>query len=170
MPGTSHSGGRNKKSKAAHIAAGTFQPSRHNGVALNAPEGVPPKPESLTGMASDEWDRMVERLMATSTLAPSDGPCMLHYCELAALAKRLQSELDELPSLQYPKLVAGGASCEPACHPLVSQLVRVRSALRLYLTELGLTPSSRDRVSPTKGLTEDDLAKAEERRRFFGPR
>ena len=126
MPGTSHSGGRNKKSKAAHIAAGTFQPSRHNGVALNAPEGVPPKPESLTGMASDEWDRMVERLMATSTLAPSDGPCMLHYCELAALATRLPSELDELPSLQYPKLVAGGASCEQRITANRSSLDRCR--------------------------------------------
>ena len=170
MTATSSSGGRNRKSKAAHIAAGTFQPSRQNDMALTAPEGVPPKPESLTGLASDEWDLMVERLTATRTLTASDGPCILNYSQLAALGTRLQSELDELPSVQYPKLVAGGASYEPAVHPLVSQLVRVRSALRLYLTELGLTPSSRDRVSPTKGLTEDDLAKAEERRRFFGPR
>ena len=165
------SGGMNRKSAEAHKLAGTFKKSRHNGMALTAPEGVPPKPESLTGVASDEWDRMIERLMATRTLTASDGPCILNYSQLAALGTRLQSELDELPSVQYPKLVAGVASCEPAVHPLVSQLVRVRSALRLYLTELGLTPSSRDRVSPTKGLmTEDDLAKAEERRRFFGPR
>ena len=166
MTATSNSGGRNRKTKAQHKLNNTFRPDRH-GVEVTVPEGVPECPESLTGQARVEWDRMIERLTATRPLAPSDGPCMLHYCELAALATRLQSELDELPSVQYPKLVAGGESVEPAVHPLVSQLVRVRSALRLYLTELGLTPASRDRVPATR-LTVDDLAVAAKRKRFFG--
>ena len=146
MTATTNSGGKNKKSRAAYVAAGTFRPDRHNGVELKTPEGEPPKPESLNGAASAEWDRIVGLLTAARTLTASDGPVILHYVQLSALAERLQAELDEQPSVVFPKSTAGGTAVEPAVHGLVGQLTRVRTAARLYLVELGLTPSSRDRV------------------------
>ena len=165
MTATSNSGGRNRKSAAAHRLSGTFRPDRHNGVELKTPEGEPPKPESLSGAASSEWDRVIDLLKASRTLTESDGPCVAHYCELYGLADRLQRELDAMPTLVYSRSTQGGESFEPAVHPAVSQLTRIRTAARLYLSELGLTPSSRDRVP--KRAAEDDM-RAAKRLRFFG--
>ena len=165
MPATANSGGRNKKSAAQHRAAGTFRPDRHGGVEVNLTEGEPLKPETLSEAASGEWDRVAGLMKDAGTLSPSDGEAIGNYVQVACLANRLQREVDELPSLQYPKLVAGGADVAPAVHPLVSQLVRARTAARMYLSELGLTPSSRDRVPR---LTTNDLTRAEKRRKYFG--
>lgn len=168
MPGTSNSGGRNRQSIQAHKQRGTYRPGRHgkNGTALNVPEGEPDAPETLTGHALDIWNETIQLLKDNGTLTASDGPAVLQYCQLAALADRLQAELDEQESCVYPKSAAGGTAVEPACHPLVGQITRVRTAARAYLTELGLTPASRDRVP--QRLHVRDLEQQKEHDYFFG--
>jgi hypothetical protein len=108
---------------------------------------------------------VIERMQEARTLCATDGPVIQQYVQLHALTRRLQDDVDGLESLEYPKVSPDG-NVEPKMYPQVAQLVRARSSLRLFLSELGLTPSSRDRV-PTR-LSVDDLARQQKRQRFFG--
>ena len=169
MTATASSGGKNKKSAAAHKLNGTYRPDRHGGVeATSTPEGVPECPETLTEKAKDEWDRIVGLMTAARTVTASDGPVIKQVVQLIVLADRLQGDVDQLESTSFGKLAAGGQSVEPALHPCVSHVVRVRSSIRLYLSELGLTPASRDRVPKLTALGRD--LERQEHDRFFGPR
>lgn len=152
MPGTKGSGGRNRKPNSLHVVQGTFQPSRHTGADVDAPGGLPAVPEGLTGGALKEWSRIVERLRAMGTLSRVDDLALEHYCRLAADAARLQADADALPQTWFHKTSVDGAGVEhvePKLHPVFSQLKGYRMALRMYLTEFGLTAASRTRVKPS---------------------
>lgn len=165
MPGTKgRSGGRNKKPTGLHIIQGTFQPSRHGGVDVEAPGGLPAVPEGLTGAALGEWHRVVERLQAQGTVSRVDDLVLEHYCRMAADAGRLQADANALPRTWFDKTSVDGAGVEhvePKLHPVFAQLKGYRMALRMYLTELGLTPASRTRVKPSSaGASTMDPKKA----------
>lgn len=167
MTGTASSGGKNKKSAASHRLNGTYQPGRH-GATLTAPEGTPEAPEGMSAAPRAHWDHIIWLMTEAMTLAKSDGPLIAQLAELLALADRLQAEADDGP-VCFPKPVNGGESLIPMLSPSVAQLARVRASTRAFFVELGLTPSSRDRVT-TQWVTEDD-AEAEKRQKyFFGPR
>ncbi len=117
--------------------------------------GDPVKPETLTGEAAAEWDRMVERLRLAKTLAMTDDAALYDYVQMHALADRLQETVDGLDSLVYFKHaqamdIDGDYTThkEPKVHPAVGQLRQTRMALRRYLAEFGLVPTSRHRVEP----------------------
>lgn len=90
MPGTKRSGGRNRKSRAAHAIAGTGRKDR--GTASTAevieapepPKGRPPIPVGLIGPGLEEWARMVLRLEAAKTLSTVDDAVLYQYCCLFA--------------------------------------------------------------------------------------
>ena len=74
--------------------------------------------------------------------------------------------------LEPPAAIVQHQRVAPAAHHLgrdVSHVVRVRSSIRLYLSELGLTPASRDRNLPKLTALGRDLER-QEHDRFFGPR
>lgn len=90
MPGTASSGGRNKKSQAAHALAGTGRADRGTAATSTAadvpdpPKGRPHRPSGLRGHALAEWIRMVDRLEAAKTLAIVDDAALYQYCCLFA--------------------------------------------------------------------------------------
>jgi P27 family predicted phage terminase small subunit len=153
MAGTKgRSGGRNRKPNSLHLLQGTFQRARHTGVDVEAPGGVPAVPQGLSGAALAEWHRIVERLSTLGTLSRVDDLALEHYCRLAADASRLQADADGLSRTWFEKTSVDGAGVEhvePKLHPVFAQLKGYRMALRMYLTEFGLTSASRTRVKPT---------------------
>jgi phage terminase small subunit len=91
VPGTSSSGGRNKKSRAEHALAGTGRKDRGTkataGAPVDAPDpplGRPPMPIGLIGPALEEWTRMVLRLEQAKTLSTVDDAALYQYCCLFA--------------------------------------------------------------------------------------
>ena len=165
MAGTAQSGGRNRKSAAAHALAGNLRTDRHTFTSPQPPAGAPEKPADLVGEASAEWDRMVARLSACKTLTAVDDAALASYCRLHADATRLQTALDALDSPFFSKVSVDGAGIEhrePKVHPGFAQLRSYRQALRQYLVEFGLTPSSRSRVKVADVGETDPLAE------FFG--
>jgi P27 family predicted phage terminase small subunit len=146
MPGTSSSGGRNKKSQRAHTLAGTGR--KHRGTARTSPDldpdppkGRPPLPQKLKGEALAEWDRMVDRLEASKTLSVVDDAVLYRYCQLHARAERLERQIARLKSAFYVDHVGN-----PKVHPAFAQLRSYDQALRGYLVEFGMTPAARSRV------------------------
>jgi P27 family predicted phage terminase small subunit len=92
---------------------------------------------------------MVVRLTASQTLSTVDDGALYAYCRLFADAERLQRAVDALGSPFYLKTSVDGAGVEhlePKVHPGFAALRSYRQALRQFLVEFGLTPSSRSRV------------------------
>jgi P27 family predicted phage terminase small subunit len=147
VPGTSNSGGRNRKSRRDHTLAGTGRKDRgtaKSAAATDAPDppkGRPPPPKTLKGEALAEWDRMVDRLDVSKTLSIVDDAVLYRYCQLHARADRLERQIARLKSAFYVDHVGN-----PKVHPAFAQLRAYDQALRGYLVEFGMTPAARSRV------------------------
>jgi len=151
MPGTSSSGGRNKKSQRAHALAGTGRKDRGTAKTETTapppdpPKGRPPIPtHKLTGEARAEWDRMADRLALVKTLTLVDDAVLYRYCQLHARAERLEREIAQLPTAFYIDHLGN-----EKVHPGFAQLRAHDQALRAYLVEFGMTPAARSRVTPS---------------------
>lgn len=147
MPGTSSSGGRNKRTRQQHELAGTYRNDRHGGAATTAdpPIGRPTPPKTLKGEARAEWGRMLDRLAASKTLSTVDDAALYRYCRLHARAERLEQQLATLKKPFYTDHFG-----HPKVHPGFAQLRAHDHTLRGYLMEFGLTPAARTRVHQLK--------------------
>jgi P27 family predicted phage terminase small subunit len=158
MPGTSSSGGRNKKSHAQHKLAGTGRKDRGTTTSTTAepPKGRPTRPKQLKGEARAEWSRMIGRLELSKTLSPVDDAVLYRYCQLHARAERLERKIATLRSPFYTD-----AFGNPRVHPGIAQLRAHDQVLRHYLVEFGLTPAARTRVKEIGGKPTETDAFAE---------
>lgn len=165
MSGTSNSGGRNAKDIAQLKASGTFREARHGGIETpDPPKGRPEAPETLTGEARAEWDRMVSRLEQSKTLAVVDDAVLYQYAHLFAeteqirvdnaqlrkLSIKLQKIARKLQGLELVEAIKKIVDLEYVISKQSTQLRQGHMAIRQYLVEFGQTPSSRTRVKITK--------------------
>lgn len=169
MPGTSASGGRNKKTLAEHAITGTGRKTRGTLTTsppdlVEPPKGHPRTPHNLTGEALAEWTRMVTRLDAAKTLSTVDDAVLYQYSCLfaetegiksarrtnARLIKKLETALGRV---RGDDQIAAVASAIVQVQKLDAkhgqQLRQGRMAIRQYLVEFGMTPAARSRVKPT---------------------
>lgn len=104
---------------------GTVRPSREAAAVLEFPkvDECPEAPAFLNEYGRDLWDQLAPMLYAQRILTLADLPALSHLCQLHG------SIMD-----MYDRRV----------EPTAAE----RSQLRMYLAEFGLTPSSRQRVSP----------------------
>lgn len=162
MPGTGHSGGRNKKSTQLHVLRGTFKKSRHADHETPAPPaGTPTPPKRLTGEAKREWDRMLERLR--ESLVPTtriDDAWLYQYVQLYAeteaiindnaqlrqLQATLKTSLQKLKGRELVSAIAEVVKIEQVLSKQTTQLRQAHLAIRQYLVESGMTPAARSRV------------------------
>lgn len=170
MPGTAHSGGRNKKSRALHALAGTgrvdrgTKPAPASIPAPVTPTGHPPVPVGLIGPALEEWTRMVGRLATTATLTIVDDGVLYQYvCLFAetegigvahrtnvALVDKLQTAIDKLKDGEHiVRAIEAIVQLKKLEAKHTTQLRQGHMALRQYLVEFGMTPAARNRVDPT---------------------
>jgi len=163
MPGTSSSGGRNKRSRREHTLAGTYRKDRHGADPPDAdpPQGRPPCPRELAGAARAEWHRMVARLEAARTLSTVDDAALYQYCSLfaeteslrasrvtnARLLAKLETALERVRHEDQVAAVAGAiATLQKLDAKHLQQLRQGHMGLRQYLVEFGMTPAARSRV------------------------
>lgn len=110
----------------------------------------PTCPAILTGPAKTEWKRIVPELEELGLLSELDRAALAMYCiawgQVVTLGKMLK---DQSPIIRTPN----GAVID---NPLISQRDRAMKLAHKFLTEFGMTPSSRSRVSVTGGTGERD--------------
>jgi P27 family predicted phage terminase small subunit len=174
MPGTSSSGGRNKRSRRQHEIAGTYRKDRHGPKTdpppVDPPIGRPTLPTALAGDALAEWRRMVRRLEDAKTLSTIDDAVLYQYCCLfaetegirearivnARLLTKLEAALERVHHEDQIAEVAGAiATLQKLDAKHVQQLRQGHMALRQYLVEFGMTPAARARVKPTTPATSE---------------
>jgi phage terminase small subunit len=130
MPGTSQSGGRNRKSVREHRLRGTFQPSRHEGLGEppTAPGDVVVKPGTLSAPAGVVWETLAPIVRRMGTLTAADVWAFATLCELQATL--------EHASAQKATIGASAIKLER----------QTAGALRPFWAMFGLDPASRARL------------------------
>ncbi len=166
MAGNANSGGRNAKSVARHVAAGTYRGDRHDGFDTPAaPTGLPSPPRKLTGHAVAEWDRMVKRLSDTKAISTVDDAALYQYvclfdeveritddnARLRGMVEKLMRGVNKLQGQDFAQAVDRIATLENIIARHMQQLRQGHMAIRMYLVEFGMTPSARTRVKLPKG-------------------
>lgn len=174
MPGVKgqKSGGHNAKTRAQLELAGTFRKDRHQHLTPEPPKGIPTPPRELTGEALAEWLRMIGRLTLSGALSVVDDGVLYQYCQLfaetegiALIQEETAGSIDILEQnvagLKGPDLVACFQEITKLRKLEAGYITKVRQgrmALRMLLTEFGLTPASRGRVKlPEKTQDADDF-------------
>jgi P27 family predicted phage terminase small subunit len=177
VPGTSSSGGRNRKSQRAHALAGTGRKDRGTAKTSTSadtpdvPKGQPPTPIGLIGPALAEWHRMVARLDDAKTLSTVDDAVLYQYCCLfaeteaisvahrtnVALVEKLQAAINKLKDgEQIVRAIESIVQLKKLEVKSTTQLRQGHMAVRQYLVELGMTPAARSRVKVADAPAPED--------------
>lgn len=133
--------GRKPKPVELHMLAGTFRKDRHGGE-TQKPE--PKEPEMPRGLLPPEgrklWHSLAPQLAKMGLLSEMDGVALTMLCiHYAAAARAAKTLWDDGQVIEGSK---GQARKSPG-----HQILRDNSAaLRAYLVEFGLTPSSRSKL------------------------
>jgi P27 family predicted phage terminase small subunit len=135
------------------LIRGTYRRDR---AAANEPEpevAIPEPPDSLSPEAREEWDRISEELAMLGLLTRIDRVALAIYCEMWADFTEASLKIREHGKVIRTK---SGNVVE---NPYYSIRKRSAEILRGYLTEFGMTPASRCRISvpePQPQRTEAD--------------
>lgn len=161
MAGTANSGGHNAKTREELARSGTLRKDRHGDMKSPEPTaGRPEPPKELSKAAQDEWDRMIWCLEDMGTLCKVDGQALYQYCSLyaeteavaerqenlALAVERLEENLADFKGEEFLKLIQELTQQQKLVSKCTDQLRSGRAAIRPYLVEFGMTPSSRGRV------------------------
>jgi P27 family predicted phage terminase small subunit len=113
-------------------------------------------PAHLTREARKEWRRVLPLLLERGSLTEADSEAVALLCEMKSrwLAAKQDLEQNGL-TVNVTVLDRGG---NPVCtrkpNPALKIAENCERALRSFLTELGLTPRSRERVVPARKTKE----------------
>ena len=120
---------------------------------------APDCPKWLTKVAKEEWDRVIPELLRLQVISGLDRAALAGYCQSYANWRHAQGILKRFGmTFTTDKGYVGQ-------RPEVAIAQRERQIMRQFQQELGLTPSSRSRVSTLNkpgGKPRDNEA------RFFG--
>jgi P27 family predicted phage terminase small subunit len=113
------------------------------------PAEPPGAPETLTGFARQEWDRIIVELYRLKLVTAGDIYPLAAYCEAFKRWKTAVRTLDEMAELdpvmkgQIVKTQSGGA----APNPVLQIADKAARDMVRYAAEFGLTPASRSRIT-----------------------
>ena len=114
-----------------------------------APPGIPEMPQFLTAEARAEWKRIIPLLVQMGVLTAADGKALAGYCSAYAQLAKCEAAIEK-----YGLICATLDELTGVAILKVNPAVRIKSdALRLmkaFLTEFGLTPASRSKLSISK--------------------
>jgi P27 family predicted phage terminase small subunit len=125
---------------------------------------IPKVPSHIDKEAKKEWRRIAPMLLRNHVLTEADYMALANLCQAWATLKRLQSLLNDAPSLLV-KTPAGYVQQTP----LFSMIGKQMALVNRLCQEFGLTPSSRTRVKTEPGRSEEQdlmeiLSRPRERR------
>ena len=102
--------------------------------------GVPDKPDTLSPVAAEEWDRLAPQLGKLGLLTHIDMTAFVAYCECYADYILARRDIEK-----YGRVVEHGDLLKR--NPAVQMANDSLRLMRQYLMEFGLTPSSRAKVA-----------------------
>jgi len=144
-----------KLSVEVHKFLGTYKASRHANQATEAPgsavmQGRPKRPSSLSPEARKEFNRLVTQLEARGSLTPADGPALLLHCEIWARWLNCQKQLQKDGVVISVTFFSKDGSERTALkqHPALKIAQDCERSLRQSLHSFGMTPNSREKVTP----------------------
>lgn len=130
---------------------GTYRKDRVAKREVQPPLGTPDRPAHLDPVAAAEWDRVVSVLGATGVLTRIDGVGLEAYCTNYAMALWFQGVAIKAPMIRTLK---GALKINPA----VTEARKYWQLVRQFLSEYGMTPAARTRVSAPAGSEQSDQA------------
>jgi P27 family predicted phage terminase small subunit len=140
---------RGRKPKPTHLKLLEGNPGHRpiNGAEPKPKRELPTCPAHLNPSAKAEWKRLVQELQEIGILTLIDRGVLAGYCQSWGRWVEAERKLKETPPLI--KTPAGYVQVSP----WLTIANREREFMLRYMAELGLTPSSRTRLSVTpKGL------------------
>jgi P27 family predicted phage terminase small subunit len=130
------------KPSALKLVQGTYRPDR---AAANEPQPervTPSCPTWLDAEAKREWRRIVPELETLGLLTRIDRAALAAYCQSYSEWWAMERAIREKGRTQT-NAMSGVVSARPE----VGMRDRALTQMKAFLTEFGLTPSSRSRVS-----------------------
>lgn len=118
----------------------------------NEPRPAPGAPEPPAGLCREgraEWRRVVPELDRLGLLTRVDRATLVGYVETWARWWALAREAQGAPA------VVAGASGSPVKNPIYTAVTEASTELRRYITELGLSPVARTRLSVPEPSSDD---------------
>lgn len=118
------------------------------------PPGLPSCPSHLSGPAKAEWKRLAKTLFDMGVLTQVDRSVLAAYCQAYGRWVEAELKLKETPPLL--KTPAGYVQVSPWMSVANKQL----ELMAKFMSELGLTPSSRTRigvVAPRRSTEREDI-------------
>jgi len=159
--------------KPTHLKLITGNPGKRK-LNKNEPKptaGIPPVPDHLSDEDKTEWFRVAAELNAVGLLTQVDRAALAAYCQAWADWVEAEEQLR-----RYGKMVkspvksvtrrSGGAEVTETSggFPMQSPFLPIRNrALEImhkFLTEFGMTPAARSRISVTHAIDTEDPAQA----------
>lgn len=116
-----------------------------------APQGMPESPDWLDDEAKAEWDRIVPDLREMGLLSRVDRPALAAYCTAWSRWVHAEEQVRKLgPIVKSPE------KGFPMKSPFLTVADQAMEAMRKFMVEFGLTPSSRSRIRVPGGGEEAD--------------
>ena len=145
MPGVKGKSGQRYKPTQAKQLAGTLRPERVN---PNEPAGpvlgkMPPCPSHLNGEARKTWSKFGRALIEMGVLTWVDLHGLAAYCVVHARWLEVETQLQT-----YGVMLSQDGRLFPS--PYLKIAEDCLKQMRAWMTEFGITPSSRSRVTATK--------------------
>ena len=112
-----------------------------------APQGVPDPPSWLDDEARAEWFRTVQVLSDMGLMSRADGTALAAYCTIYSRWVHAEAQVRK-----FGTIVKSPEKNFPMTSPYLTVANQSLEAMRKFLVEFGLTPSSRSRIHlPTEG-------------------
>ena len=115
---------------------------------------MPPCPEQLDDLARTEWERAIVILRQSGIITPGDLAILTSYCAAFGML------LDTLEKLKTEGSIVIGAKGEPKQSPYFRMAESSAALVHKLAAELGLTPSSRSRLTVPPGESADEQFEA----------
>jgi P27 family predicted phage terminase small subunit len=155
--------GRKPQPTHLKLVKGITRKDRVNRNEPKALPGMPDRPLRLSdAVARAAWARFGKMLLDMGVLTLADGMALERLCECYAQVNKLQRNVDnhghtaETQAFDKNHKPIPGVTVIKA-RPEVAMLSDADRRLRAYLTDFGLTPSARGKISTTKpGQGADD--------------
>lgn len=135
---------RPTKPTVLKLVQGTLRKGRMNGNEPVTDLATPDCPDHIYGDAKKEWDRITGSLLEMGVLSRHDGPALEMYC--TSYAEMLQARA----GIKKIGMLIKTQSGYPIKNPLITIANEAERKCLRILTEFGLTPASRSKVSTNK--------------------
>ena len=144
--------GRKKTPTNQKIVKGTFRKDRANKDEPVVTNKIPPAPDHLSKAALIEWGRISRELYELGLLSTIDMASLAAYCQ--SYGRWAEAE-EELSNTGLTIETTNGNIIQ---NPLVGIANQAMEHMRKHLTEFGMTPASRARVSATPKQPQNEFS------------